>query len=661
MTQTAPYGSWNSSLTAEKLASKGIRYGHMCVDGDDLYWLESRAKEQGRNVLVKCDLSGTVIDVLPDDISVKTKVHEYGSGDYLVDQKIIYFVNAIDQCVYLYDGEFTQLTISNQSSEHRYADFEISRDKKFLICVRETHYKNEVVNELVSISLSTTLPNYNDENSSNIGEVKVLHSGFDFYSFPRLSKLGHRLCWTCWNQPDMPWDAAELWVADFHNDGSVDAAHRIVGGTDLVDNQHKQQSVFQPMWSDDGILHYICDASGWTNIYSCRDGLLNALTPIDREFGIPQWVLASSTYVLSETNQIYAVYIQQGQQRLCHIDEETGHIEPIALPFKYFGDHLLLSGDHLFFRAAGPAIEEAIYSFNIKTEKYGRLSEVKGFPLAIEELSIPKSIEFKSVDERLCHAFYYPPKNTQYRGNKNTQPPLIVMSHGGPTAMTNNSLNPVIQFWTNRGFAVVDVNYGGSTGFGKKYRDSLRGNWGIVDVEDCIYAAKHLVAQGLADENALLIRGGSAGGYTTLCALTFHNVFAAGMSRYGVADLESLASDSHKFEARYLDSVVGAYPNEKDLYQARSPIHFTDQLSCPILLLQGEDDKVVPPNQAEMMVASLSEKEIPFGYRLYQGEGHGFRKEETIIDALNSELYFYRKILNIDDSENLPEIEIKYI
>jgi dipeptidyl aminopeptidase/acylaminoacyl peptidase len=658
MSKVKPYGSWASSLTAEKLADKGIRFGHMCVDGDELYWLESRSKEQGRSVLVKHSADGSLEDILPNGISVRTKVHEYGSGDFLVDQKIVYFVNAKDQCVYRFDGELLRLTEPNKQAEQRFADFAISHDKKFLICVRETHHENEVINELVSISLS------NGKNDPiNKSSVKVLHSGFDFYSFPRLTKLGHRLCWTCWNQPDMPWDAAELWVADIHQDGSLDAAHKIVGGGEKIENSNlqNQQSVYQPTWSDDGVLHYISDASGWTNIYSCRDGVLNALTPIDREFGIPQWVLASSTYALGINNQIYAVYIQQGQQQLCHIDAETGHIEPITLPFKNFGDHLLLSKHFLYFRAAGPAVEEAIYRFNIKTEKVERLNQLKDFPLSIEELSVAQSIEFKSEQQRACHAFYYKPSNRQYTAPENTLPPLIVMSHGGPTAMTNNSLNAAIQFWTHRGFAVVDVNYGGSTGYGKKYRDSLRGNWGIVDVEDCIAAAKYLVSEGLADEKSLLIRGGSAGGYTTLCALTFHDVFAAGMSRYGVADLESLASDSHKFEARYLDSMIGAYPQEKELYQARSPIHFTEKLSCPILLLQGEDDKVVPPNQAEMMVEALDKLKIPFAYQLYSGEGHGFRKSETIVNALNSELYFYRKVLDIEDSEKLEKIEIQYI
>ncbi len=657
MTKVKPYGSWKSPLSAEKLADKGIRFGHMCIDGDDLYWLESRAKEQGRGVLVKHSADGIVKDVLPQEISVRSKVHEYGSGDFFVDRQIVYFANAKDQCVYRFDGKLVRLTEHNLKAEHRYADFMISPDRKFLVCVRETHHRNAVINDLVSISLIEGV-----NQLAEAGKVKVLHTGFDFYSFPRMSKLGHRICWTCWNQPDMPWDAAELWVADMHQDGSLDAAHQIVGGNDQgALEKPTQQSIYQPLWSDDGVLHYISDISGWTNIYSCRDGVLNALTPIDREFGIPQWILASSTYAISAKNQIYAVYLQHGQQLLCHIDADTGHIEPIALPFKDFGDHLLISNDVLYFRAAGPAVEEAIYRFDLCSNQFEKLSQSKTFPLSVEELSVAQTLEFESHNRRPCHAFYYPPKNTQYTAPKNTQPPLIVMSHGGPTAMTNNSLNTGIQFWTHRGFAVVDVNYGGSTGFGKKYRNSLHGNWGIVDVEDCIAAAGHLVTKGLANRKALLIRGGSAGGYTTLCALTFHDVFAAGMSRYGVADLESLASDSHKFEARYLDSVVGPYPQQKALYQARSPIHSTDQLSCPILLLQGEDDKVVPPNQAEMMVEALAEKKIPYAYKLYKGEGHGFRKAETIVDALNSELSFYRQVLEIENEEKIPKLEIQFL
>jgi dipeptidyl aminopeptidase/acylaminoacyl peptidase len=661
MIKIEPYGSWTSPLSAQLLAEKGVRYGHMTVDQESVYWLESRAAEKGRSVLIRSDFSGKQTEVLPKNISVRTKVHEYGCGDFLVSMGVVYFSNAKDQCVYRFDGELTQLTEHDEAVETRYADYALSPDKQTLVCVRERHLTTGVVNDLVCIPLTQ-----GGRELTTASKIKVLHSGFDFYSSPRLSRQGHRLAWICWNQPDMPWDATELWVADFHSDGNIDAAHHVIGGNDPTSDLAKgypgedKVSVSQPVWSDDGVLHYISDSSGWSNIYSFREGVVNALAPIDREFGIPQWILASSTYAITEDNHIYAVYIQQGQQQLCHIDEATGHIEPLAMPFKYFGDHLLFANHCLYFRAAGPAVSEAIYQYNTKTKEMTQLSKPQQFPLPVEDLSIAEPIQFESTAAAACHAFYYRPHNSQFQAPETTAPPLIVMSHGGPTAMTNNSLNAAIQFWTHRGFAVVDVNYRGSTGFGKRYKDALIDSWGISDVDDCIAAAQYLVDKGLADPNALLIRGGSAGGYTTLSALTFHNVFAAGMSRYGVADLESLASDSHKFEARYLDSLVGAYPKEKARYVERSPINHTDQLSCPILLLQGEDDKVVPPNQAEMMVEALSSKKIPYAYQLYPGEAHGFRQASTIISALNSELYFYRQILNLADNEGLPEITINH-
>ena len=658
MVQTKAYGSWSSPLSAKILAQKSIRYGHMCVDNGNVYWLESRASEKGRGVIVKRNRSGEIQDCLPGSISVRSKVHEYGSGDYIVDKGIVYFANGLDQCVYRYDGSLEQLTIPDyldieeiKANEYRYADFTISPDKKFLICVRESHYHNKVVNELVSISLIK---------ESRDNSVKVIHSGRDFYSFPRLSPNGNRLSWTCWDQPEMPWDSAELWVADFHKNGILDAPHKVAGG--ILKN--KKESIYQPEWSDDGILHYISDASGWSNIYSCRDGLKNALTPIDREFGIPQWSLASSTYAITEDNHVYAVYVQDGQQYLCHMDESCGHIEPIDLPIKDFGEHLIYSNNKLYFKGSGSTIAEGMYHYDLSTKEHSLISNKNSFPLDLEDISIARAIEFETIDsntnlKRLCHAFYYQPKNNNYIAPENTQPPLIVMSHGGPTGMTTSSLNSAIQFWTHRGFAVVDVNYSGSTGFGKKYKDRLIGNWGIIDVEDCIASAEYLVSQGLADKNALLIRGGSAGGYTTLCALTFHDVFKAGMSRYGIADLECLATDSHKFEARYLDICVGEYPKEKQKYSARSPIHFTDQLSCPILILQGEEDKVVPPNQAEMMVSALKEKNLPYAYQLYKGEGHGFRKDETIIHSLNAELSFYRQVLNIESDEAIDKLVVE--
>lgn len=637
MKSVKPYASWPSQLTADILANKGRRYGHLVLDNDTLYWLEVRASEGGRGVLVRSDKTNRCEEVLPKEVSVRTRVHEYGGADYTVVNGVVYFSNAKDNRVYRFDGELTAITPAETDIEYRYADFCAEPNNQFLIAVRETHKQDNVVNELVAINLESK-------------QVHVVHSGFDFYSFPRVTLSGYRICWTCWNQPDMPWDAAELWLADLHPSGTIDAAHQVSGGDNV--------SIFQPEWSQDGVLHYISDASGWSNLYSHRDGLLNALTPIDREFGTPQWIFGLGTYVINEDSSIYALSFENGQQQLCHIQPDTGHIEPIALPFKHFEGALLGNKDSLYFCAAGPAIESAMYRYDIQSQKYYALTEISPFPLPMDDISIAKPISFPSKDGRVCHAFYYEPKNSQFDAPEGSCPPLIVMSHGGPTAFSDNSLSPAIQFWTNRGFAVVDVNYGGSTGYGKRYRELLTKRWGIVDVEDCVAAAEFLVEHNCADKNALLIRGGSAGGYTTLCALTYHDVFAAGMSRYGVADLESLASDSHKFEARYLDKMVGEYPKEKAIYQQRSPIHHTDKLSCPILLLQGADDKVVPPNQAELMVEALKQKKIPYGYLLFEGEAHGFRQAETIIKAFNAELYFYRKILGVTSDENIDEIEI---
>ncbi|MCW9001037.1 MAG: S9 family peptidase [Kangiellaceae bacterium] len=641
MKQKKPYASWKSELTAEILANKGKRFGQVQLDNGSMYWLEVRAAEKGRGVLVRSSQNSLCEEVLPRDVSVRSKVHEYGGGDFIVDNGVVYFSNAEDCRVYKFENnQLTPITPAATDLEFRFADFCLTPCKKYLIAVREVHKTSEhqVINDLVRIDIADKT-------------VTVLHSGFDFYSFPRISPNGHRLCWTCWNQPDMPWDATELWLADLHEEAAISAAHQVSGGEGV--------SIFQPSWDNQGVLHYISDASGWNNLYSHDDGVLNALCPIDRDFGTPQWIFGLGTYVINSDETLYALYFEEGQQQLCHIDPSNGHIEQIALPFKHFESQLLGDEENLYFCAAGPAIESAMYRYNIAEKKYYALSEVSPFPLPAGDISIAKSVKFSSSSGRECHAFYYAPINSYYEGLDDTCPPLIVMSHGGPTAATDNSLNPGIQFWTNRGFAVADVNYGGSTGFGKRYQKLLDGQWGIVDVEDCVAAAKYLVGQKLADPKALLIRGGSAGGYTTLCALTFFDVFTAGMSRYGVSDLEALAQECHKFEGRYTDNMVGPLPEAKGIYIERSPIHHTDQLSCPILLLQGADDKVVPPNQAEMMVEALEAKKIPYSYLLFEGEGHGFRNAETIIKAFEAELYFYRKILKVESEESIAEIDIK--
>ncbi len=646
MKTTKPYGGWESKLSANLLASRGKRFGQMQLDNGALYWLEVRASEQGRGVIVKSS-NGKLEEVLPKDISVRSRVHEYGGGDFIVRDDVIYFSNAKDDRIYKFkDGSLKALTPICESINDRFADFDLHPNGQCLVAVRERHTEdNQVINDLVSIAVS----------SENQQQVTLLHTGYDFYSYPRFEPNGERLCWTCWEQPDMPWDSTELWVADWQNN-KIAAAHIVTGGNG--------DSIFQPSWDQNGNLHYVSNTSGWANLYVHINGVLNALTPIDRDFAMPQWIFAQGSYVIQKNNNnagdIYALYFENGEQNLCHIDENTGHIEPVDLPFSHFEGQLLVDDHYLYFCAASPTVELAMYRYHLQSKKLDKLTQLANFVLPEKQISVAEGIHFNSNDKH-CHAFFYKPVNSEFDAPKNTLPPLIVISHGGPTGATNNALSAEIQFWTNRGFAVVDVNYSGSTGFGKKYQQRLNGNWGIYDVEDCIAATEFLVAENKVDKNKLLIRGGSAGGYTTLCALTFHDIFTAGMSRYGVSDLEALANECHKFEGRYTDNMVGPLPQSLDIYKQRSPIYHTDKLSCPILLLQGSDDKVVPPNQSQMLADALDEKRIPHAYLLFEGEGHGFRQAETIIKAFNTELYFYQKILGIIQSSDKEEVEIKHL
>jgi len=644
--QIRPYASWSSPLTAAMLASKGTRYGHFCVERGILYWLESRASEKGRGVIMRFD-GRKAVEVLPSSVSVRSRVYEYGGADFCVHEGVVYFVDASDQNIYRFDDEVHPVTRHQAGDDARYADLQMAPHCRTLVAVREQHKGGQVINDLVSIDIDS-------------GTVTRLHGGFDFYAAPRFSPNGHRLAWLCWNQPDMPWDASELWVGDFHRSGQLDGAHRVTGGyADLS----RGVSVVQPSFSPGGVLHFIADSNDWYNLYSMRDGLLNALTPMAMDFAPPQWVLGQQSYVNLPGGDMYVIAFDQGVQKLCHLDSTSGHMEPLDLPFNDFGGNLDCDGEHLYFVAASPTKPQAIYQLRLADKSLTCITGESEKLLPEAAISCAESI-WVSVDDgktaapRPVHALYYKPLNPQYQAPKDEKPPLIVMSHGGPTAQAEPGLNWQIQFWTSRGFAVVDVNYSGSTGFGRAYRDRLKGQWGILDVADCVAVAKSLAKMGKADANRLLIRGGSAGGFTTLCALTFYDCFAAGMSRYGVADLHLLASDSHKFEARYLDSLVGPLPEAEATYRERSPLFHTDKLNCPLLILQGSEDKVVPVNQAEALVKALDNKGLPYAYVLFEGEGHGFRMAQTIETAFNAELSFYRQILHIESDEAVPEINI---
>lgn len=619
----SPYGSWKSPITSDLIVSGTIGLGEIALSGSDVYWIESRPSEAGRSVLVRRTDDGNTTDITPPPFNVRTRVHEYGGGAYLVSGDTVYFSNFIDNRIYrqTIGSEPTALT---PESKMRYADGAIDHLRNRLIYIREDHTATgrDSINTIVSVSLTD-------------GADTVLVEGADFYSSPRLSSDGKYLAYVAWNHPNLPWDGTQLWLAELNEDGSI-ANARIVAGGDNV-------SIFQPEWSPDNILYFVSDHTGWWNLYRLVDGKAEAVYEAEAEFATAQWVFNMSLYAFLSATEIICTYNEAGDWKLAKLDTAAKSLTPIATPYTEIRN-LRVANNQVFFGAGSPTQMDSILRLNLATNDFTTLCCSSDIQLAPDFLSVAEAIEFPTENYLTAHAFYYAPKNKDYAAPTDEKPPLIVISHGGPTGATSSTLSLRIQYWTSRGIAVVDVNYGGSTGFGRKYRERLNGNWGIVDVDDCANAARFLVDQGKADNNRLIIRGGSAGGYTTLAALTFRDVFKAGASYYGISDLEALEQDCHKFESRYNTSLIAAYPEASALYKERSPIHHTHLLSCPIILFQGLDDKVVPPNQAEMMLTAMREKKLPVAYIAFEGEGHGFRKAENIKRSLDAELYFYAKI-----------------
>jgi dipeptidyl aminopeptidase/acylaminoacyl peptidase len=633
----ASYGCWKSPITSELIVAGTIGLGGVIFDGEDIYWLEGRPTEGGRNVLVRQTPDGAIKDVTPPPFNVRTRVHEYGGGSLLIADGTIYFSNFSDQRIYRQrpDSEPQPLTAESQ---RRYADYIIDSQQNRLIAVCEDHSpEGEPENTIVSIDLKT-------------GEVQTLVSGRDFYTSPRLCTNGTHLAWISWNHPNMPWDETQLWMAEIKPDGSLDEAKCIAGGT--------EESIGEPRWSPDGKLYFSSDRDGWWNLYRYNlEGTIEPLYKMEAEFAYPHWVFGISTYNFASSSQIICTYTQNGSWYLASLDTETKQLQPIETPYNNIGS-LQVKGDRLAFIGGSPTQPTAVVVQDLNSAKTEILKQSSNLTIDIGYLSSPVAIAFPTENGLTAYAWYYPPKNKDYIAPSGELPPLLVKSHGGPTAAASASFSLRIQYWTSRGFGYLDVNYGGSTGYGREYRQRLNHQWGIVDVDDCVNAAKYLVQQGKADKNRLAISGGSAGGYTTLAALTFKDTFKAGASHYGVSDLEALAKDTHKFEARYLDGLIGKYPEEKAIYQARSPIHFTDLLSCPVIFFQGLEDKVVPPNQAEMMVKAIKEKGIPVAYVPFEGEQHGFRRADNIKRALDGEFYFYSRVFGFEPADAIAPVEI---
>jgi dipeptidyl aminopeptidase/acylaminoacyl peptidase len=717
-TFTAPYGSWKSPISAAVVAGGSVGLDQFCLDGGDLFWIEKRSVEGGRQVIVRLGDGRLAQDVTPAPQSARTRIHEYGGQSYAVANGVLVFSNVADGRLYMQVGGEGPRAITPEGS-FRYGDLIIADGGSKVICVREdyggtgeqgsggaeeqgsrgavhpSHVPSayglaggEPVDAIVSIDLercsSVPVVAANDDRTGDAslevsrneahvkdplsmtgakapaGEgiiqdgaasrVRVLVKGGDFYGAPRVSPDGRHLAWLTWNHPNMPWDGAELWLSDMLPDGAV-GNHRLVAGG-------SGESVFQPEWSPDGILHFVSDRTGWWNLYRLHQGGVEALHPMEAEFGVPAWVLGLRTYDFAEPDRIVCTFCENGSWRVALLDASSLAFEPIPLPFTQISG-VRAAGGSAWFIASSPVEAAALVRLDLRTRAIKVLRRSSEAPPDPGLLSAPQAIEFPTERGLTAHAHFFAPANPEFAGPPGERPPLLVICHGGPTDAVWPTLSLGTQFWTSRGFAVVQVNYGGSTGYGRAYRERLNGQWGVVDVEDCVNAARYLVARGLIDGDRMAIRGGSAGGYTALRALALHDLFRAGAIYYGVSDLEMLAEDTPKFESRYHLRLVGPYPEGRDLYRARSPVHYAGNISAALIFFQGLEDPVVPPLQTEGMVRAVRAKGLPVAYIAFEGEGHGFRRAETIQRALEAELYFYSQVFGFQLSEPIDPVPIE--
>ncbi|HMN75445.1 MAG TPA: S9 family peptidase [Burkholderiaceae bacterium] len=627
---TAPYGSWTSPLSAQRIAAGSRPLAAPQIDGGSVCWLEGLPAQGGRVAIVRGRVDrkdgegGEGAIVTPPPFNVRSRVHEYGGGAMLADAGTLYFSNFADNLVYAQPPQGAPRALTAEPLQ-RHADFALDRPRRRLIAVREDHSQpgREPRASLVALPLAG-------------GAGVELAAGADFYAAPRLSPAADQLAWLAWNHPRMPWEGSELWLADVGRDGLLARARRIAGGPG--------EALVQPLWSPRGDLFVVSDRSGWWNLYRVQGDVLEPVLPMAAEFGRPLWVFGQAMVGFTGEDEIVATYTIQGTSRLVRIDLARGSAQPLETPFTDI--------DEL---AAGPGYVVALAASPTEAQQLVRIAAATGahevLARSVDELpdasliSVAEAISYPSAGGRTAHAFFYAPRNDAFEAPAGTLPPLVVMSHGGPTSMSANTLRLSIQFWTSRGFAVLDVNYGGSTGYGSAYRDLLRGQWGIVDVEDCVAGARHLAATGRVDGARMAIRGGSAGGYTTLSALAFHDVFKAGASYFGVSDLAALDADTHKFESHYTSYLIAPPgPERERLYAQRSPSRHADGIACPMIFFQGLDDKVVLPAQSEVMVEALAARGVPVAYLTFEGEGHGFRRQETIVRTLEAEASFYAQV-----------------
>ena len=635
MKQT-PYGTWRSPLGASDLASSSISLNYVQVADGALYWVESRPADGGRNVLVT-NAAADIRDLTPPGFSARTRVHEYGGKPYAIGRGVTYFSNFSDQRVYAHRSDQAPVALTPEG--YRYADYDLSKSGERLLCVREDHTGGgEPRNALVALDTRTG------------GPGTVLFDDSDFVAHPRVSPDGRRIAWIAWNHPDLPWDATTLYVANL--DGT-----RLSGVTAVTSGVG--ESVLEPCWDADGSLYFLSDRSNWWNLYRLADNHISTVFAIDAEIGGPLWTLGQSSYALTGDGRAVVRYTVAARDKLGVVDlKGSGKLTPLDLPFVGLSNLQVISPGKAGAVAASPHAEAALVAVDLVTGGYRILRAPGSVKLDPASISVAEPIEFPTAGGFTAHAFYYPPTNPEASALPGEKPPLVVKVHGGPTSHSKPELSLTPQYWTSRGFALLDVNHGGSSGFGRAYRERLNGKWGIVDVGDVVAAVKYLIEAGRIDGNRAAIRGGSAGGFTVLASLAFHNVFRAGANYYGVSDLEALARDTHKFESRYLDRLVAPLPQGREIYEARAPIRHLERFEAALITFQGADDKVVPPSQSRAIVAALKAKGVPVAYIEFEGEQHGFRRAENIVRSLESELAFYGKVFGFSPDGALPEVTL---
>jgi dipeptidyl aminopeptidase/acylaminoacyl peptidase len=640
----APYGEWESPFPTSLLAAGVVTLGEVRARDGVRWWLEGRPDEKGRQVLVRRAPDGSETRLTPVGFNARSRVHEYGGAAYIVDDDLV-IVSDFDT------GRLNEISATGElkpltpERAWRFADILVDRPRNRLLAIREDHEPatierhGEAENSLVAIDLVG-------------GEVTVLVSGSDFIAAPRLSPAGDELAWLEWSHPNLPWDGTELRLANVTADGTLGEATTVAGSpTDWIS---------QPRWSPDGVLHFVAEPNGWMNIHRVVDGKAELVSGLDAEFAPPDWLFGFSSYGFLPNGAIVAIGRSRGQDRFYRLGPEAGRVAVVDVPFTEMA-YLAVDGHQVVLRAASPTRPSAIVELDPESGASTALRQSMSTTFDPADIAVPKPVEFPTTGDRTAFGLLYSPHNQAFRAPDGELPPLIVTSHGGPTAAATAAFQVATQLFTSRGFAVLDVDYGGSTGYGRDYRKRLEGEWGDVDLDDCVNGARGLVAEGLVDGERLAIRGGSASGYTTLCAVTFSETFGAGTSYFGIGDLETFIAQTHKFESRYLDRLVGPYPERKDLYHARSPLNFTDQISCPVLILQGAEDRIVPPAQAEQIVDALFEKRLPHAYLLFPGEDHGFRSAETIVRAFEAELSFYGQIFGFRVADQIEPIVVEFL